>query len=98
MLTIVACAQYQMKQKAKLKVKTLLQQQQSHTQPAGKSSNGVHSTGHSHNSTHTDQVISRTSPRQQARKSMGGRTGNTIEDRDREHLPPHPNRLHGHTD
>ena len=44
MLTIVAGAQYQMKQKAKLKVKLLLQQQQSHhTQPAGKSTSDISS-------------------------------------------------------
>ena len=37
MLTIVAGAQYQMKQSAKQKTKLLLQQQQSHMQPAGMS-------------------------------------------------------------
>ena len=190
MLTIVACAQYQMKQKAKLKAK-LLQQQQSHTQPAGTSTSflsplstpycttnihdcgpscpliifltstpppqitgiikhhrqiikaqgpyehvkamhggemngiaslsngqvnhskggggGVHSNGHSHSTnSHIEQVISRTSPRQQARKNIAlrggeaskgdGLYGSNTEDRDREHLLVHPNRLHGHTD
>ena len=71
---------------------------------APSTNNGIHS----HSSSHTDQVISRTSPRQQTRKNMalrGGEAsksngfhGNNTEDRDREHLLAHPNRLHGHTD
>ena len=67
------------------------------------SSNGIHSNnGHGHNTSHTDQVVSRTSPRQQARKNMGmkrdGFHGNNTEEREREHLLVHPNRLHGHAD
>ena len=68
------------------------------------SSNGVHNNGHGHNTLHTDQIVSRTSPRQQARKNMGMKrdgfhgSSNTTEERDREHLIVHPNRLHGHTD
>lgn len=71
------------------------------------SSNGIHGNSHGHHTSHTDQqVVSRTSPRQQARKNMGMKrdgafhgSSNTTEDREREHLLAHPNnRLHGHTD